>query len=161
MMRASGSRTSVGNRRMAGSLNRLNRKDCTASNRSGPPRFISTTAIRVTLGTHWFGQETSECLHVFRRCFRQHPVTEIEDVRSRAEALAEFPHRFLERRPSADQQDRIEIALTRPVRLQGAMRIAKRHRRINADPVDPGLAKIALMKHASATRKTDDRTIGK
>src|SRR3984893_8718974 len=161
MMRASGNRTSAGNRRMAGSLNRLNRKGCTASNRSGPPRFISTTAMRATSGIHRFGQKAGKSLHVLRWCFRQHSVAEIEDVRSPTEALAEAPHPFFERRPSDDQQDRIEIALNRSVRLQGSMRIAKRHRRVNADPVDPGLAKIALMKHASAARKTDDRTIGK
>ena len=41
------------------------------------------------------------------------------------------------------------------------MRIAGRHRRIDADPVDSGIAEIALVQHAGTARKTDDRTTGK
>src|SRR5207248_261616 len=59
------------------------------------------------------------------------------------------------------QQDGIEIALNRPVRLQGLTRIPWRHRRIEADPVNSSLVKVALMQHAGAARKTDDRIIGK
>src|ERR1700746_3903011 len=102
MIRARGSRTSAGNRRMAGSLNRLKRKGRTASSRSGPPRFINTTEVRATSRVHRFSQKASELLHVFRRCFRQHPVTEIEDVGPPAEYPAQCPHRFFESRPSDD-----------------------------------------------------------
>src|SRR5437763_14087291 len=100
MMRASGSRTGAGNRKIAGSLNRLNRKGCTASNRSGPPRFISTTAVRATSGVQRVGQQAGKRLHVFRRCFREYPVAKIEDVRPPAELPADSLHRFFESRPS-------------------------------------------------------------
>src|SRR6266478_783668 len=159
MTYASGKRAKAGRRRMAGSLNRLKRKGCTASSRSGPPRFISTTAVRAMSGVRGFSHQTSERLHILRRCFGQHTVAEIEDVRPLAERPAESPHGLFESRPSGDQHDRIEVSLHRPVRLQVLLRIARRHRRIDADSIDPRLAKIMFVQNAGAARKTDDRTI--
>jgi hypothetical protein len=85
------------------------------------PRHMDRARYREPAAVdHRFGQKAGKSLHVFRWCFGQHSVAEIEDVRSPAEALAEAPHRFFQRRPSDDQQDRIEIALNRPVWLQGS-----------------------------------------
>src|SRR5438477_2259136 len=154
MRRASGRRKSAGWRRMAGSLNRLNRKGCTASSRSGPPRFISTTAVRVISGANRLGEKTAEDLHVFRRRFRQHAMAEIEDIGPLAEHATESPHRFFESGPSGDQQDRIEITLNRSVKLQSLLPVTRRHCRIDVDSGDPSLAKIASVQHTGPALDT-------
>src|SRR5689334_10150353 len=158
-MRASGKRKNAGRRRMAGSLNRLKRKGCTASSRSGPPKFISTTAVRVISGADWLGEKTAEHLHVFRRRFRQHAMAEIEDIGPLAEHPTEPPHSFFESSSSGNQQDGIEITLNRPIGLQISVRVTSRNRRIDVDPGDPGLVKIVFVQHPGAAWETDDRAI--
>ena len=49
--RANGKRSGAGSRMIAGSLNRLNRNGSTAASESGPPRFISTIAVRAMSAT--------------------------------------------------------------------------------------------------------------
>src|SRR5215469_1216984 len=156
MMRASGNRTSAGKRRMAGSLKRLKRKGRTASSRSGPPRFISTTAMRPISMVDWLSKELGESLNVFRRCLRQHAVPEIENIISSAEHPTQSPHRFFEGRSSGNQQDGIEITLNRPVRLQFFARIHERHRRIETDPGNPSLPQIVLVQDTGATWETNN-----
>src|SRR6266404_5865490 len=77
--RASGQRNGPGRPMIAGSLNRLTRNGRTASNESGPPRFINTTATRVISGrSDAFGEQMSECLYILERRLRQHTMSEIE-----------------------------------------------------------------------------------
>src|SRR5215469_3860044 len=74
-------------------------------------------------------------------------MTEIEDVGSAAEFVAQSAHRLCQSRPSGDQQSGIEVPLNRPERLERLARIARRDRRVYADRIDP-----------SAARKSDDWT---
>src|SRR5436309_12927137 len=145
--RASGQRNGPGRPMIAGSLNRLTRNGRTASNESGPPRFINTTATRAISGrSDRFGEQTRECLDILRWRLRQHTVSEIEYKGTAPERPAKFSHRGFERGAADDQQDRVEIALNRRERLQPFARKADRNHRIETDPVDPSLFDVALVE---------------
>src|SRR5215472_8400293 len=160
--RASGSRSKPGRPMIAGSLNRLARKGPTASIESGPPRFINTTATRVmSCDGVQFGEQAGERRDVLRRCFGQYAVAEVKHERSPAEGPTQLPDRGLESRTPDNQQHRVEIPLNRGELLQPIPGVAGRQHRIEADTVDPGLCDIALVEQTGATRKADDRAIGK
>src|SRR5713226_3354276 len=112
-------RNGLGNRMMALSLNRLNRKGSTAAGLSGPPRLNSTTARRfmgssAPPATHYL----DEFAHMFGRRFRQDAVPQIENQGAPPEgfedALDFAPHRLA----AHGKQDRIEIALKCDMGLQ-------------------------------------------
>src|SRR6516162_7998298 len=99
---------------IAGSLNRLARKGRTAASESGPPRFINTTATRVmSCDDVQFGEDACERRDVFRRCFRQHTMAQVEHKRSPAEHPTQLPNRGFESLPPGDQQHRVKITLNR------------------------------------------------
>src|SRR5215469_4719153 len=85
-------------------------------------------------------------------------MTEIEDVGSAAEFVAQSAHRLCQSRPSGDQQSGIEIPLNRPERLERLARIARRDRRVYADRIDPSLPEIPFILDPGAARKSDDWT---
>src|SRR6202011_4858451 len=96
--RASGQRNGHGRPMIAGSLNRLTRNGRTASNESGPPRFINTTATRAISGrSDRFGKQLRERFYIFGRRLRQHAMSEVEDERCIAEQPAQVSHRGFER----------------------------------------------------------------
>src|SRR6202011_855888 len=160
--RASGQRNGPGRPMIAGSLNRLTRNGRTASNESGPPRFISTTATRAISGrSDRPSEQTRQCLDILGRRLRQHTMSEIEYKGTAPERPAKFSHRGFERGAAGNQQDRVKIALNRCERLQPLTGIAARHHRIEADPVDPGLRDVALVEETRTTREADDRMIRK
>src|SRR5215472_16070595 len=102
---ANGSRRKTGSRIIAGSLNRLYRKGRMASGESGPPRFISTTAVRAMSSADWLSEQAGERSNVFRRCVWQYSMPKIEDVAATTELLAKLSHRRLDSRTSRDQQN--------------------------------------------------------
>src|SRR5215467_12839316 len=132
-----------------------------ASGESGPPRFISTTAMRAMSSVDWFSEQAGERSNVFRRCVRQHSMSEIEDVRATAELLPKLSHRRLDSRTSRDQQDGIEIPLHCSERLQAVAGITCRHCGIDRNPVDACLSEVALVEKTSAAREADYRIIVK
>src|SRR5471030_1957443 len=83
MSRAISQRNGLGRRMIARSLNRLNRKGSTAAGLSGPPRLNSTTARRLIEASATPATDgLDELADMFRRRFRQDPVTQIEDQRA-------------------------------------------------------------------------------
>src|SRR5487761_1548444 len=93
MSHATGTRSGAGSRMIAGSLNRLNRKGATAASESGPPRFISTIAVRaMSAGDNRLREQSGQHGDVLGRRLRQYPMTEIEHPRSTGKGLADVPH---------------------------------------------------------------------
>src|SRR6266436_3286636 len=156
--RVSGRRNGPGRSMIAGSLNRLTRNGRTASNESGPPRFINTTATRAISGrSDRFGEQTRECLDILGWRLRQHTMSEIEYKGSIAEQLAQVSHPGLEKRAARDQQNWVQISLNRRERLQPLAGIPGRYHCIEADPIDPGFRYVALVEKTCTTREADDR----
>src|SRR5579864_5811642 len=100
MTQASKLRKGCGRPIIAGSLNRLRRKGCTASGRSGPPRLNSTTAMRrrPDASTTPVPHLLDECGNMLRRCCRHDAMTQVENERTLAEhcqdALGLAAHRL-------------------------------------------------------------------
>src|SRR6516164_1408728 len=146
---------------MAGSLNRLNKNGRTTSSLSGPPRFISTTAVRAISEANWLSKQASKHLHILGRGLRQHTVSEVEYVRSPPERPAKIGHCLLQGRTADHQKHRIEVSLDSCERLQHFPGIIRRHHCIEPNRFEPGLHSVALVENTSGPRKTDHRTSGK
>jgi len=86
-------------------------------------------------------------------------MAEIEDEPPLAECGTELLDTLLQRRPADHQQNRVEVALHGKPRLQPVAGGARRHGRIEADRVDPGLGRIALVEQPGAAREADYRDI--
>src|SRR5258708_24851981 len=91
MKRASGFRRTEGRLTIAGSLNRLRRKGCTASSESGPPRLNRTMAIFTTCPSRrtWFpvAYHLDQLRHMLGRCLWDHAMAEIEHERPMAKLV--------------------------------------------------------------------------
>src|SRR5690349_14984319 len=92
MKRASGRRSQAGRVMIAGSLNRLRRKGCTASSESGPPRLNRTMAIFISNDERSrrrlpVAHRLDQLGDVLGRGLRHHAVAEIEDERAMAELV--------------------------------------------------------------------------
>ena len=119
MKRASGRRSSAGRRRIAGSLNRLRRNGCTASER------IRTAEIEQDDGDLHephaglpVAHDLDELGDMLRRRLRHHAMAEIEHEGAVAELVEDARGLAFQRGAARHQHQRIEIALDADMRLQ-------------------------------------------
>src|SRR6516162_5639699 len=107
------------------------------------------------------GEQAGKCSNVLRRRVRQHTMPKIEHVRSPAEGAAKLSHSLFQSGPPEMQQNRVEISLNWNEPLKSVAGIARRHRRIQPNPVDPALGDITFIEKTCGSRKADDGAIRK
>src|SRR5579862_1013683 len=94
------------------------------------------------------------------RRFLQDSVTKIEDERCAFQRSENIIHSFIQSLAACDQSNGIEITLHTQARRQSLARPAHRHRRIDADGIDTGFARIKFVAgKRRSSRKSDDLSL--
>src|SRR5688572_23083741 len=96
---------------------------------------------------------------MLRRRFRHDPVSEVEDEWPATERSTDLLDRFGQRDTTDDEQQRIEVPLYGLLLLK-LIRRSKRHRRVEAERIDAGLARIVAVEQPRKAWKADDRQAG-
>src|SRR5262245_14345662 len=115
--------------------------------------FSHSTMARLVGPAH----EGNKARHVLGWRLRLDAVAQVEDEGSGREVRDDLGHTALQRRPTREQKQRVEIALHDGVPWQLLCQELERQRPIAADPINTRLARVVAHKWPSTARKTNHR----